>query len=223
MTSRLTIVRTGDGSNTIRDNLLDVTYHSLHGAVTESDHVFIQQGLAHVSRRIDSIHILEMGYGTGLNAYLSYLYSSRHDLTIEYDAYETHFLPQDIYSSLDYGIYVNDGSPGMYEAVFANVPCALKQVDPGFTLSVHDRTIFDLDADRTIDLVYYDAFGPTSDQALWDVPVLQKVYQSMKQDGVLVTFCAQGQFKRNLRSLGMQVESLPGPPGKREMVRATKI
>ena len=107
--------------------------------------------------------------------------------------------------------------------MYRHLPCDALSIRPGFDLTVINSPIDSLTALDSYDLVYYDAFGPSASPELWDVPVLAKVHTAMRRGAVLVTFCAQGQFKRNLKSLGMQVESLPGPPGKREMVRATRI
>jgi tRNA U34 5-methylaminomethyl-2-thiouridine-forming methyltransferase MnmC len=215
----LRIVMTDDGSQTVFDKQLDTTYHSTHGAVTESQQVYIQAGLRHVLKnRPDSIQILEMGFGTGLNALLSYLVSFEPGVEIKYFGIEATPLPSRIVEGLDYVNYLNfDDRENFFEQAHTHGNFS----NDCFELAVLWDRIEQVGLPQGNTLVYYDAFGPTDQSELWELDVLSKVVGSLAPNGVLVTYCAQGQFKRNLKFLGCEVESLPGPPGKREIVRAT--
>lgn len=219
MQNHLEIVRTGDGSQTVLDKTRNATYHSMNGAITESKHVFIEAGLKHLmDRNVKKLRILEMGFGTGLNAFLSYLEVCNSDHEVAYFGIEANPLPYSIISQLDYPEYLKAGHA---DNVFRQMHTAANMTDKEFTLTVLQGKAEDIDMPIDNTLVYYDAFGPGDQSELWDLGMLGKIVRSMAPGGVLVTYCAQGQFKRNLKQLGCEVESLPGPPGKREMVRAT--
>ena len=223
MHSRFVIQLTGDGSSTVYDKLLNVSFHSTHGAVAETNHVFIDAGLAYLGEQgYSCIDVLEMGFGTGLNAVLSMVYGRESDIKLRYTAFETQFIPTQLFDQLQYDQLIPNDEHHLYHKMYSHLPCDALSIRPGFDLTVINSPIDSLTALDSYDLVYYDAFGPSASPELWDVPVLTKVHAAMRRGAVLVTFCAQGQFKRNLKSLGMQVESLPGPPGKREMVRAMR-
>jgi len=219
MDSHLEIVFTSDGSQTIHDSIRNTTYHSQHGAVTESKHVFIEAGLKHlVSQGFRQLKILEIGFGTGLNAFLSYLAARDYGLTIRYNGIESNPLPQSIIGHLSYPQYLNAAKD---ESIFHRMHSPSGLNEDQFKLKVLHRELEGLSLPANNTLVYFDVFGPSDQSELWEYDVLGKVVSSMAPGGILVTYCAQGQFKRNLKQLGCEVESLPGPPGKREMVRAT--
>ncbi len=226
MDNRLDIILTGDGSQTILDKARDTTYHSTNGAITESKHVFIEAGLKYVmAKGAKEVRILEMGFGTGLNAFLSYLEvsSSKDKLSnsetdVVYFGIEANPLPHSIVKQLVYPDFLYASHA---DSIFRQMHRASIIKEPGFALEVLRGKIEDLELPRDISLVYYDAFGPGDQSEMWELEILSKIISSMAPDGILVTYCAQGQFKRNLKKLGCEVESLPGPPGKREMVRAT--
>ena len=219
MQNHLEIVRTGDGSKTVLDKTRNTTYHSMNGAITESLHVFIDAGLKHLlDRNVKKLRILEMGFGTGLNALLSYLEVCNSDHEVAYFGIEADPLPYSIINQLDYPAYLKAGHA---RNVFMQMHAAANMTEKEFTLTVLQGKAEDIDLPIDNTLVYYDAFGPGDQSELWDLGMLGKITRSMAPGGVLVTYCAQGQFKRNLKQLGCEVESLPGPPGKREMVRAT--
>lgn len=218
------IIRTADGSCTLYREDLDETYHSIHGALAESIHVYIDNGLARLKSEKD-IHILEIGLGTGLNALLTmdhaeegqniHYYSIEPfpvDAEIIMDYYKQFAIKPINYPSLE-KMLASNGSP--------------VQIRPGFDFCLLNKTLQSLQAndvkDIRFDLVYYDAFGPSKQAEMWTVETLKNAVDLMKTGGILTTYCSQGQFKRNLKSLGLQIENPKGPMGKREMTVGTKL
>jgi len=222
MLPKFELIHTDDGSHTVRDTELGVTYHSTHGAITESTHVFIQHGLEYISQDLRPLRILEVGFGTGLNALLAYLFAEEHKYQIEYTALEPFPLPDSVTSRLNYADILE--KPALAD-VFSSM-----HHQPAGEIKTYGRhlklSVLSVDLDRHVsatpyNLVFFDAFGPSAAPELWSLPALTTLKALLSGGAVLVTFCAQGQFKRNLKSLGFKVQSLPGPPGKREMTRAT--
>jgi tRNA U34 5-methylaminomethyl-2-thiouridine-forming methyltransferase MnmC len=214
---------TADGSTTLYRKDLDETYHSTHGALQEARHVFIEHGLAQLPAG-DEIHILEIGFGTGLNALLTQLYAKHHELSIHYHGLEAFPLPEEIIGQVNYVNTIDDALAKTYfsethvapwdEEVLLRASFRLKKI--------HDTLQhFDPEENR-YDLIYFDAFGPRAQEDMWHIDLLAKLHSALKIGGVLVTYCAKGSFKRDLKALGFEVVSLPGPPGKREMTRAVK-
>lgn len=212
---------TDDGSPTVRHPDLGVTYHSMRGAIAESRHVFIRHGLSHVSSLRNNLSILEVGFGTGLNALLTYLFVCDHPQhTFNYVGIEKFPLDKEITDQLNYPHLLNAIHS---EDVFRRMHQARDFVHGNFEFRLEVKDILDLEVEPDqFDVVYFDAFAPGAQPGMWEPGVFELIVQSMRSGAVLVTFCAQGQFKRTLKSLGLTVEALPGPPGKREMVRATK-
>lgn len=218
----LQIISTADGSNSLRNIALDETYHSVHGAIRESVHVFIENGLMLFIGKIkEDISILEVGFGTGLNALLTMQCARAHRQKVTYTAIEPYPLPEDIWLSLNYPVTLNgvDEYTSLHQSPW-QVGITL---DPYFELLKVRATLQEAKPPAGwFDLVYYDAFAPSKQPELWELPMLEKVVATLRPGGVLVTYCAKGQLKRNLRDLQLNVETLPGPPGKKEMVRASK-
>ncbi len=213
---------TWDGSPTLYSTRFKAHYHSLHGALQESRHVFIRHGLAYYyhlhSHR--SISLLEYGFGTGLNAVLALQYSVAHSLDIRYHGLEGFPIDRDTWSLLDFhDNELNELTNEFHECPW-NKECILSN---HFSLEKQKILFEKFIPDRTYDIIFYDAFGPSSQPYLWEQPILKKASQALVKGGILVTYCAKGSFKRTLKSLGFDVLRLPGPPGKREMTRATKI
>ncbi|MCU0356688.1 MAG: tRNA (5-methylaminomethyl-2-thiouridine)(34)-methyltransferase MnmD [Cyclobacteriaceae bacterium] len=215
------IISTQDGSHTLRLAALNETYHSIHGAVQESKHVFIRHGFeAKVLQGNHDLHILEVGFGTGLNALLTVHASRQHHVKVYYHSLEAYPLDEAIWSQLNY--------PGETER---NVFHQLHRVEWNHWNSITENFEFFKDTNKledallqatTYDLVYFDAFAPEKQPEMWTIAVFQKIYDAMKPGATLVTYCAKGQVKRDLKSIGFTVEALPGPPGKREMIRAIR-
>ena len=214
------IIVTGDGSHSLLNEALDETYHSRHGAVQESMHVFIEQGFNYLLKKqeSESISILEVGFGTGLNALLTLGEAIKNELPVDYTSLETYPLGQEIWEGLNY--------PDPYhllKELHQSEWQKWKKISPHFKLLKIERSLqlVELKPEQ-YDLIYFDAFAPNKQPEMWELPMLDKVIKTLKPGGAFITYCAKGQLKRDLKTLGLIVESLPGPPGKREMVRALK-
>jgi len=199
---------------------MNVTYHSRHGAVRESMHVFIDAGL---NQSVGNIRVLEMGFGTGLNALLTSIAAEQQQRGIHYETIEAFPLSPGEIAALNY-------CERLQRTDLLQVFQQMHQCDwakpviitPYFTLQKHGGTLLDFVSDQQFDLVYFDAFAPGAQPELWTMEVFTKLYKMMKPKGILVTYCSKGDVRRAMQSAGFAVEKIPGPPGKREMVRAIK-
>lgn len=222
----LQLITTGDGSHTLLNTNLNETYHSTHGAVQESLHVFIKNGLDFFIKNNTptEIKILEVGFGTGLNALLSLKQIRDSKIKIHYTSLEAFPISIETADQLSYPTDVlfqqsKQLFMSLHEAVW-NEPVSIL---PNFTLEKIKITLQEISFQPSeFDLVYFDAFAPNKQPEMWELITLRKVVQAIKPKGAFVTYCAKGQLKRDLKSLGMIIETLSGPPGKREMVRAFK-
>lgn len=217
------IIVTGDGSHTLRNHALQETYHSVHGAIRESLHVFIETGLMTLmGKGMEKICIFEMGFGTGLNALLTLDRARLYKQKVIYTVIEPYPLPENIWSALNYSDSL--GNAREYNLLHHAPWQIATALDPYFELLKIRTTLQQYEpVNKCFDLIYYDAFAPSKQPELWQLPLLSKVAGTLRPGGVFVTYCAQGQLKRNLGVLSLDVETLPGPPGKKEMVRARKI
>jgi tRNA U34 5-methylaminomethyl-2-thiouridine-forming methyltransferase MnmC len=215
------LVITSDGSHTIFIPSLNEHYHSIHGAIQESEHVFIQSGLAIFTGK-NPIRILEIGFGTGLNALLTLKFASQKNLQIEYTSIEKYPLLSNEYDLLNHGKELGSD----WEKPFANLhDCPWeKEIEIGtnFILTKQNKDLKAIEFKDVFDLIFFDAFGPNIQPDLWCEEVFQSMYWALHFGGILVTYSAKGQVRRNLQAAGFTVERIPGPPGKREMLRATK-
>ena len=210
----LKIIITSDGSHSLLNTAIDETYHSQHGAVQESTHVFIKNGLDFWAARNPgkSVNIFEVGFGTGLNALLA----AGAGLRVDYTSIEAFPLDESIYTNLNYT--PKDLLEKLHHASWNE----FVQIDQDFRLKKLFADLQDTALQDSYDIIFFDAFSPSKQPSLWELPVIEKVCNSLTSGGVFVTYCAKGQLKRDLKSLGMEVETLDGPPGKKEMVRGTK-
>ena len=220
--------RTADGSATLFVPALNEHYHSQHGARQESAHVFIEAGLrpllAAAAETGRPLRLLEIGLGTGLNALLTLEAAEAAGAAIAYDGLETFPLPPAVVAALQ-PEWEARGTP--LRELFATLhaapweaPVALR---PGFVLRKrHEALQAAALPAGGYDLIYFDAFAPSTQPELWTEAVFAQLYAAAAPGAVLVSYCAQGQFRRNLRAAGWLTEKLPGPPGKREMTRARK-
>ena len=216
------IIVTGDKSKTLLIPELNETYHSENGAVTEADHIFIQAGLHYTKQ--NQLSVFEMGFGTGLNAILTLMEVKRSDRKVSYECIESDPLNYTEVKEMHYAELPGLSSlKDAFEKMHTAGSNELINLDNQFIFRKYISKIQNqmLEADK-YDLIYYDAFSPKVQGELGQEDVLGKIINSMKSGGVLVTYCAQGAFKRTLKQLKMQVENIPGPPGKREMTRAIK-
>jgi tRNA U34 5-methylaminomethyl-2-thiouridine-forming methyltransferase MnmC len=212
---------TADGSPTLYVPELDETYHSMHGSVQEARHVFIANGLRFVATESKQVNILEVGFGTGLNALLSAQYAKENAINVNYVGLEAYPVEEEIWKAIT---YLDGPDAQEFYSRMMGLPFGETAVyDAFFTICKMPFSIQEWATTEKFDLIYYDAFGPKAQPEMWTLAIFEKLYALLTTGGALVTYCAQGQFKRHLKSLGMRVEGLPGPPGKREMTRGVKI
>ncbi|GAA3522082.1 tRNA (5-methylaminomethyl-2-thiouridine)(34)-methyltransferase MnmD [Aquimarina addita] len=219
------IITTSDGSTTIHFPALNEQYHSKHGAVNEANHVFIRSGLEHIlnSKNFSKISILEIGFGTGLNAFVTYLKGQEMIQNIDYVGVEAYPVPSEEVAQLNYGNILNEGvCKQVFDTLHKVVWEQPVEVSPSFLLTKRKQFFKDIEDRDRFDLIYFDAFGARVQPDLWTVAIFQKMYDALKNYGVLVTYSAKGSVRRAMQEVGFTVERLPGPPGKREMLRATK-
>lgn len=216
MQQKLEIRSTSDGSPTLFLSHLDETYHSMHGALQESMHVFIEHGLKTILK--NEIRILEVGLGTALNAALSFRQAAENKRSIYYTAIEPFPINLELSSQLLYG---SDIDPVLREIHQAPWETEVK-MESGILLK-HQLPIAEFDTQERFDLIYYDAFAPAKQAEMWTEERMHQMFSMLNEGGILVTYCANGQFKRNLKAAGFGIQSLPGPPGKREMTVGTKL
>lgn len=210
---------TADGSPTIAIPDMQVTYHSRHGAVQESRHVFIQAGLLPLLKQYDVLHILEMGFGTGLNALLTLEQAITQEQAIYYEAVEKYPLNMDEVKGLNYTKPLPHAYFKALHQCHWNEPVA---IHPFFTLLKSHISLQDFKAKAPFHLIYYDAFAPAAQPELWTAQIFEQLYDMMETEGILVTYCSKGDVRRNMLAASFKVEKLAGPPGKREMLRAIK-
>ncbi len=216
------VIRTADGSSTIRMVEMAENYHSTHGAIQESRYVFINQGLDYI-QDTDPVRIFELGFGTGLNALLAFEYAKEKGIQVHYTGIEAYPLEEDLISQLNYINHFSEEIKGMFSQMHAVKWGEDVQLSPFFQFKkVYERIEYWIET-GTFDLIFFDAFGPRSQGELWSLDILRKMQHLLLPGGVFVTYCAKGQLKRDLRYLGFDVQSIEGPPGKREMTRAIKL
>jgi tRNA U34 5-methylaminomethyl-2-thiouridine-forming methyltransferase MnmC len=218
-----TIITTTDGSHTVEIPELKVTYHSRHGAVQESIHVFIEAGLRHVlgrEERPSVIRIFEMGLGTGLNALLTVMESEKEKVRIQYTAVEAYPLQEEEWQALNYG---GDEQQKQWLKQIHEAPWNEEVViSDHLTFRKEKKKLADFSTAERFHLIYYDAFAPRAQPELWTKEVFAQLCTLLEPDGVLVTYCSKSVVRRAMIAAGFTVVKTPGPPGKREMLRATK-
>jgi len=204
---------------------LDEHYHSTFGAIQESDHVFIKEGLSIVCDMFPKINILEVGFGTGLNALLTVLKLSEIDKQVDYHAIEPFPVENDIINSLNYPDVLKNLQAEEIFFQLHNISWDIPAImNNQFSITKSLSKLEDILLDSNhYHLVYFDAFAPDIQPEMWEQEVFNRIVKSMKEDGVLVTYSAKGSVRRSLQSAGLKVERIPGPPGKREMLRGRKI
>lgn len=219
------IVLCKDGSHSLFQEELATSYHSLHGALSESNHVFVHAGLeySYISNPQKDLRILELGFGTGLNALLTFLSCFDRNVQLNYTGIELFPLAVEIVNQLNYPQVIGhrmatEFFQSIHQATW-NTPTPIMQ---NMILNKLHVNWLSFESRSSFHLVYLDFFGPQSQPELWQYSSLEKIRSLLVPNGILTTFCAQGEFKRNLKKLDFEVESLAGPVGKREMVRAIK-
>lgn len=218
------IVTTADGSHTVKITEMNVTYHSHYGAIQESLHVFVQAGLIEVFQRFaeEPIRVFEMGFGTGLNALLTALEAGKESRKVQYTAVEIYPLSLKETDALNYSQLL-PGSSVLFQKIHQ---CNWKEeifITEHFSLDKQPTDVTGFSTRRVFHLVYFDAFAPGIQPELWTETIFKKLYDLLVPGGVLVTYCSKSDVRRAMMAAGFTVKKWPGPPGKREMVRAEKV
>ncbi len=213
---------TGDGSHTLFLPELEEHYHSVNGAIQESMHVFIETGLRQLKQ--DLVHIFEVGFGTGLNAFLS-LIESDTSRKIHYTTIEAFPLSLPIIKQLNYADKYSKEQQDLFHKLHEVEWGTEQEITPSFYLTkIHvDLNQLNFDSMKPVDIIYFDAFAPDKQSEMWSQQIFDHMYNMTNEQGVLVTYCAKGVVRRMMQQSGYKTERLPGPPGKREMLRATKL
>jgi len=215
------ILQTLDGSTTIHLPDWNESYHSKHGAIQEAYHVFIQNGLNTFNSQ--PVSILEIGFGTGLNAFITYLESKKSNQKIDYYGVEAYPISTAEISQMNYVSELNVASENAIFSCMHECEWEIKnEISPLFSFTKRQQFFDHISDENKFDLIYFDAFGYRVQPELWSTEIFTKMYKALKSKGTLVTYAARGVVKRSLIEVGFKVEKLPGPPGKREMFRAIK-
>lgn len=217
------ILLTEDGSVTIHLPEWNEQYHSKHGAIAEAIHVFIKTGLFHWIRKNDAreVSILEIGFGTGLNAFLTSLEATGKDLQINYTGIEAYPISDEEIEQLNYA-FLLDASEEAFLKLHQSSWGTSSEINQNFTLSKREQFFSEIKDTNLYNIIYFDAFGARVQPELWTEAIFKLMFEALKPNGVLVTYAAKGSVRRAMQAVGFVVERLPGPPGKREMLRATK-
>jgi tRNA U34 5-methylaminomethyl-2-thiouridine-forming methyltransferase MnmC len=222
---------TEDGSHTLFSEMAGQTYHSSHGAVQESRHIFIDAALAKAQNDMGNarLSVLEIGFGTGLNALLTAQWARENGVRVDFTTIELYPLREEVYRELNYGRLLGDEGLllGLHEAEW---DAGFVQVGENFAIRKCKSDIVEwlcneecgMRDEELYDVVYFDAFSPDAQPELWTEDVFRCVYGLMRRGGVLTTYCAKGDVRRAMLAAGFGVEKLQGPPGKRHILRAVK-
>ena len=219
----LQIVTTGDNSSSLYNDELQEKYHSYDGAWTESMYVYIEQGVRFAAKTFGkTLSVFEFGFGTGLNAFQTALVAKNEEYQIDFTTVEKYPVPELIYTQLNY-IDFTDSNKDWFLNLHTLSWNEKHALSPYFIFKkIHNDFLNIAGEKEKYHVIYFDAFAPNKQPEVWDSIVFERLYQSLVPGGNLVTYCAQGEFKRKLKAAGFKVEKLPGPPGKREMTRALK-
>lgn len=216
------LVETADGSKTIFVPEINETYHSVNGAVTESEHVFVNSGF--VFHRKNNPVIFEVGFGTGLNALLTAINAENNNRTTMYYTIEKHPLSHETVNTLAYGNIISNGAADIYEKIHLCEWEKTVQVSPCFYIHKINADLieFSVNTITMFDIIYFDAFGPDKQPEMWTPEIFRKLYSNCLPGALFVTYSAKGEVRRQLANVGFEVERLQGPPGKKHMLRGIK-
>ncbi len=236
------IITTSDGSKTIQIEGWNEQYHSIHGAIQEANHVFLKHGLLFFCESIrhtdywslsevevspstienNAINILEIGFGTGLNTFLTLIEAEKLNLSISYVGVEAYPVEIDEISQLNYVELISEKHAEVFKKIHEVSWERQQQIASNFQLEKQQKFFQDINAEAEFDIIYFDAFGARVQPDLWTEDIFSIMFKALKDNGVLVTYSAKGSVRRAMQAVGFTVERLPGPPGKREMLRAQK-
>ena len=215
------IITTADNSHTLFVPELNEHYHSIHGALQESRHVFIEAGFKQVLN--EEVKILEVGFGTGLNAVLTAIEAEETGRKTVYHTLEAYPVEAELLEQLNYTTLLPKKHAPAFKTIH-DAPWEKEvEISSPFSIKKIKSTVQQWKPENQYDLVYFDAFAPEKQPEMWTEAVFQKMYAALKPNGFLVTYCAKGSAKRAMKAAGFKVEALPGPPGKREMTKAVRM
>ena len=215
-----TIIKNADGSHTVTIPEMNVSYHSKHGAILESMHVFIEAGFRYLITQTfnQPVSIFEMGFGTGLNAFLTAIEATNKKIRVHYTSVDKHPLNEKEVSLLNYTESLKNED--LFEAIHTAKWSQDTVINEFFTFGKTHADLLNYSPDEQFHIIYYDAFAPSAQPELWNQEMFEKLLSMLSPGGILVTYCSKGEVRRAMQSAGFKVEKIPGPPGKREMVRA---
>lgn len=215
------IIITRDGSTTIHLTEWNESYHSKNGAIQEAYHVFIKNGLSLLEAK--SVSVLEIGFGTGLNAFITFLEAQKNNLIIDYTGIEAYPVAEEEAFAMNYLAELDaDGFESEFKKMHQCIWSEKVIFNSNFSLTKRNQFFQDIEDKNAFDLIYFDAFGYQVQPELWSTTIFKKMYESLKDRGILVTYAARGVIKRSMHEVGFTVQKVPGPPGKREMMIAFK-
>jgi tRNA U34 5-methylaminomethyl-2-thiouridine-forming methyltransferase MnmC len=223
------IITTGDGSHTLFSEQFNEVYHSRHGAIEESKHVFIKQGLDYIlssplGKNGNTVRIFELGFGTGLNALLTMLEAEKRNIKIEYTTIESFPIPIETIKALNYtDILGFEFCYGPYHTLHLVRWNEMHPITPHFSFKKINDSVFNSEIrNPNSEIIYWDAFAPTHQPEMWTTEVFKKMYDALVPGGILVTYCSKVSAQKAMKEAGFVIEKTPGPLGRREMVRAHK-
>jgi len=221
------LIVTKDGSHSVAIPDLEVSYHSVFGALQESLHVFIESGLKHwfnLHSTASRCVIFEMGFGTGLNALLTIIEAKKLQCNVLYEAVEAFPLEEAITQKLNYcEALAQESWQPVFESLHSCEWNKTQEISDGFSFKKIHAALADYTPTGPVNIIFYDAFAPAAQPELWTKEVFEQLLNILAPDGILVTYCSKGDVRRALLAAGFSVEKIPGPPGKREMIRARKM
>lgn len=220
----LKFVTTDDGSKTIYNSEVGENYHSRHGALQESRHVFLKSGLAHflANTPMKGVSVLEVGFGTGLNFLLSADHCIGNSIELDYTGIEAYQLSAEMVCQTGYDQYISPATWKSFKQQYSNSLEGPVQIDEHCRLEIANCTLLDFKSDKLYHVIYFDAFASIHQPEMWNESAISHTLTFLKPGGVFVTYAITGNLKRMIKALGLRVEKAPGAPGKREMLRATK-
>ena len=215
------IIKTNDGSTTIYLPEWNESYHSKHGAIQEAYHVFIKNGLSLF--KVKSIAILEIGFGTGLNAFITFVEAKKTNQSIDYVGVEAYPVEMDETMQMNYPNEIDVSETTVFKKMHEFNWDQKNQLSDNFMLTKRQQFFQDIQDEASFDLIYFDAFGFRVQPDLWTDTIFAAMFKALKPNGILVTYACRTSIKNAMLSAGFSVEKLPGAPGKREMLRASKV
>ncbi|MFD1064046.1 tRNA (5-methylaminomethyl-2-thiouridine)(34)-methyltransferase MnmD [Winogradskyella litorisediminis] len=222
------IITTADGSKTIQIEDWNEQYHSKHGAINEANHVYLKNGLLFFCSEFASesfqqtINVLEIGFGTGLNAFLTLIEAEKQNLNINYVGVEAYPISSKEIEALNYVELISTAHKADFDKLHTSPWETQVKIKENFQFKKEIKFFEDITTISEFDVIYFDAFGPRVQPNLWDESIFKIMYNALKPNGILTTYSAQGSVKRAMRAVGFEVQRLDGPPNKRHMVRAIK-